>query len=650
MIFWTSSTIYGGDSAELIVTSYNLSIPHPPGYPLYNLLGKLITILIPFGNIAYRVNLLSTLLSSIIIGVLFSVVKKISKNIFFSIILIVIFLLSKIFISQSGVSEVFILNLFLGLIIIKSFLFLNYKNLLLASFIFGLGLGNHQTIIFLIPFCGLIFIKKMIKKEFNISFNFFLTLIFFFVLGFSVNLYLPIRAKINPPINFGAPEDWNRFWNVFLRKEFGTLQLHPEAIALKNFDVLSTQFKVFFSEFYKNFGILAFLIIFGFLKNLETLGLSLTFFVAGPFFIIYSNLSPDALSMWRLERFHLLSNLIFLVFMSYLYKFLKFKHKNFLVFLFFLFYFFTKDSPENFRNNFIFYDFGKNILKSVKNNSLLIIDNVFFDEPTSSVMYSYLVEKKRNDVNIFYRPATMLINWQKDFWNLPRDERQNIISNYENNLIKSYKNIFGLAFDKNNLPVKTNLYGIVNSNIPIEEPSVFYQNHNNILEFEDYPSRLMLVHYLYFKAKENLQMEEFSKAERYFEVSSKLGYDMSWLNYNIATIYAKLDKLEIAQKYFDKAKKYGRFFPDTYFGLGYIYYKMKKLDKARDNFIFLLKLKPKHIEGIYNLGVVYLEAEDFSNAIETFERYLSFDSTSQRAKMVKETLSSLKNQIQYIDE
>ena len=48
----------GGDSGELIVASCSLGLPHPPGYPLFAMIGWLFTH-IPFGSIAWRVNLFS---------------------------------------------------------------------------------------------------------------------------------------------------------------------------------------------------------------------------------------------------------------------------------------------------------------------------------------------------------------------------------------------------------------------------------------------------------------------------------------------------------------------------------------------------------------------------------------------------------------
>ena len=52
-------TIYVGDSGELVAAVHTLGIPHPSGYPLYVLLGKLWTVLVPVGNIALRMSLFS---------------------------------------------------------------------------------------------------------------------------------------------------------------------------------------------------------------------------------------------------------------------------------------------------------------------------------------------------------------------------------------------------------------------------------------------------------------------------------------------------------------------------------------------------------------------------------------------------------------
>ena len=53
-------TIYVGDSGELVAAVHLLGIPHPSGYPLYVLLGKIWTLLLPVGSIAYRMSVFSS--------------------------------------------------------------------------------------------------------------------------------------------------------------------------------------------------------------------------------------------------------------------------------------------------------------------------------------------------------------------------------------------------------------------------------------------------------------------------------------------------------------------------------------------------------------------------------------------------------------
>ncbi|MGE5180334.1 MAG: protein O-mannosyl-transferase family [Bacteroidota bacterium] len=51
------------DSGEFIATSYILGLPHPPGNPVYTMLGRMMTFL-PILNIAWRVNFMSSLASA----------------------------------------------------------------------------------------------------------------------------------------------------------------------------------------------------------------------------------------------------------------------------------------------------------------------------------------------------------------------------------------------------------------------------------------------------------------------------------------------------------------------------------------------------------------------------------------------------------
>ncbi len=67
------------DCGEFIATSYILGVPHPPGSPLYLILGRLFS-LIPFNaDIAFRVNLISPIVSALAVMLLYlSTVKVIT--------------------------------------------------------------------------------------------------------------------------------------------------------------------------------------------------------------------------------------------------------------------------------------------------------------------------------------------------------------------------------------------------------------------------------------------------------------------------------------------------------------------------------------------------------------------------------------------
>src|ERR1017187_3435344 len=50
------------DSGGFLTAAHNLGVPHPPGYPVWTMLSWVWQWSIPFGSIAWRVNLLSAFL------------------------------------------------------------------------------------------------------------------------------------------------------------------------------------------------------------------------------------------------------------------------------------------------------------------------------------------------------------------------------------------------------------------------------------------------------------------------------------------------------------------------------------------------------------------------------------------------------------
>jgi len=75
-LFTLCPTIYLEDSAEFVTAAATLGIPHPSGYPLYVLLGKLFTFL-PVGDIVWRINMMSAFFASLTCVILFLVFRQV---------------------------------------------------------------------------------------------------------------------------------------------------------------------------------------------------------------------------------------------------------------------------------------------------------------------------------------------------------------------------------------------------------------------------------------------------------------------------------------------------------------------------------------------------------------------------------------------
>ena len=62
-------TVTFEDSGELITAAYGLGVAHPPGYPIFCIVGKAFSML-PVGSVAWRLNLMSAFFTAASAGVL----------------------------------------------------------------------------------------------------------------------------------------------------------------------------------------------------------------------------------------------------------------------------------------------------------------------------------------------------------------------------------------------------------------------------------------------------------------------------------------------------------------------------------------------------------------------------------------------------
>ncbi|MEW6680892.1 MAG: DUF2723 domain-containing protein, partial [bacterium] len=209
------------DAGDMTTAAWVLGIPHPPGYPFYCLFGNLWMQLIPIGNIAYRLNMLSAFSSSIAIMLIYLISLKIVKSRIPSLISSLSLAFSNTFWGQATFAGQYITNLFFFILLL--FLLFKYKErlslkiLYLFFFTLGLSLAHHRQTLFIVP-AAILFILAILwknrKKQFkiqNLKFKIPLTMALLFILPLTLYLYLPIRASSHPPLNWSDPETPDRF-------------------------------------------------------------------------------------------------------------------------------------------------------------------------------------------------------------------------------------------------------------------------------------------------------------------------------------------------------------------------------------------------------------------------------------------------------
>ncbi len=228
----------GQDGGDLITAVYTCGVPHPPGYPTYVLLGRLFTWL-PVGGAAYRLNLMSAVCAVLAVTLVYLVVRTLLVSaespawVAWMSALGAAWALaaSPLFWSQAIIAEVYALNAFF--VALCLYLLLRWREaddlsqaregkrrwLVGLFFAFGLALGNHLSIAFLmVPMLIYLAFHRWVSTKRpspGASVREYGLLLLAWGAGLSVYLYLPWAAWRGPPVNWGDPRTLARFlWVV----------------------------------------------------------------------------------------------------------------------------------------------------------------------------------------------------------------------------------------------------------------------------------------------------------------------------------------------------------------------------------------------------------------------------------------------------
>lgn len=222
----------GEDSGDLLVASATLGIPHPTGYPLFVLLGRIAS-LAPFATPAFRINLVAALAGAAAVFFLALLVLELAARVdkdadtgalVAALGASLAYAFSRGAWSQSVVAEVYTLNAaFLGAVLwaaARADRTGSVRHLALASYLLGLGLTNHLLLLAAIPAVALVAARLAARGIIGATGIVLLPLLL--IWGVTLDLYLPVRSSRLPEFSWGAPNTPARLWWVLSGAQYAS--------------------------------------------------------------------------------------------------------------------------------------------------------------------------------------------------------------------------------------------------------------------------------------------------------------------------------------------------------------------------------------------------------------------------------------------
>ncbi len=633
-------SVFHGDSGETITAAFTLGIQHPPGYPLFTLLGKIFC-MFPLGDVSFRVYLLSLFLAMIDFWLIYFVFLKILKIIGYSQHSSLLSLYpSAVFIAGYTIWDqattakggIYTLNIFftliISLILIELYSTRSYKYRLklfyLFSFLFGLGLGDHHMSQF-IMLPGYVFLVYASGFYKNLKLKNYITAFFFFLIAVIIYIYLPVRAK-EAYLNWGDPSTLKNFYQTLTRWQYSRGEITSSLInsmrqIFKFFSSNIIEFAVSGSVFI----IAGLYLLFKKEKNL------FIYMLYNPavfllFTAVYLNLSVDRLYIMETYITPAYFPMSIFLGIGILWMAEKtsglFPKKHLMEFIFFLavllpqlllFY------PRLDKSRYYYaYDYNRNMLLSVEDNGILFAtgDGIIFP-----MWYLRYVKHYRTDVTLV-GTAVLPMRWVRDniktqnpFISMPVINTDKIGTESTGAIINA---IIRMNFSH---------YPIYFAYSPPEEGAIDPQ-----LKLMPKASvfKLMLKNYAfitgqYLAVNKNLWKifnlrGVFGRSKKYTDPTSVNLYinDYAVALNTMAQFCEDSGDYNLALDYFTLAHKFQPEDNEYVYNMGTTYFNLGNQKKSVEMFKASIVLNPKYKSAWYNLGVVYYKQNKLNEALDCF--------------------------------
>jgi hypothetical protein len=232
-LFTAARDVVTGDTAEFLVAAKTLGVAHAPGYPLLTMLGHLFSWL-PVGSAAFRIGLLAVVCSTATVAVVFATVWRLTSARAPAAAAGLALAFTPLFWRWSLQMETFPLNNLLVALVI--YLLVRWHQdperrgfLIVAAFVFGLGLTNQQTIVLLVP--AIVWLLWLHRRQLSREWSTIGYAGLAIVAGLLPYAYVPLAAQGHSPDNWDYVHSLSAFMRLLLRTDFGGLGAQGTAAA-----------------------------------------------------------------------------------------------------------------------------------------------------------------------------------------------------------------------------------------------------------------------------------------------------------------------------------------------------------------------------------------------------------------------------------
>ena len=669
-LFTALPSTYWRDTPEFQTIGFLLDIAHPAGSPFYALIVKLFTY-IPIGSISFKTTLVSAVFGGGISVSLYLCLRFLLLMLFengqssaatapssvIALFSTLVFSFSNALWENSNATEVYTLQnfftLFFILILLKTHLLLkNHTNpgqhvfalLLTLSFLFGLGLGAHAILILYLP-CLFFLIYFIWIKRFSLNIiKTYSLLFFFFLLGFSIYLYLPVRSTQNPLYDWGNPETLSNFFvHITDRKDASFHFSLPVPIM--------PQLKHFMDLLVENFSWLG-LLISGlglcYLFSRKEMKLLIVFGIFSlPPFVFF-------IRYWRWHSAYIPTFLILTFFLSIGLYFIRNKtsewqtkhcyHPSYNTALFTLlgiqlFSLFSSHVFDNLKNDYwAAHDIYKSVLNDVPPNSIVFMENTVF-----GMNYTQQVSGMRPDVTLMsvadvLEPSIYSTITQERYPNViipkttpgrlgPEIIEKNILSHpiywepgVRNSQLVTRKLIpegflFRVSASEIEIDLETNE----------RSQRKFVQQIASHATFLDFEEKTFYWGILNGRGRYYFDLQYFGLALAYFEVANTIIQDDLWSLKMIGAAHLNLNHPEKAERILLHALSINDKDSEVYRDLGSIYLFKKDVEKAEQYFWTAIRMNKTDLVSNYSLGEIKEKQGETAQALSYYRNVYKND-------------------------